>query len=112
MYRLEQRKPFVIDANTGEIRPSPYFIFDREQKASEEVTIKATDKGEKSLIGFCQFTVEILDVNDNSPQFDRPLYETSMARITPPGTRVLTVIFQNIISKILLIVSCFIFLKF
>lgn len=38
--RSETRKPFVIDAITGELRPSAYFVFDREYKAYEEVTIK------------------------------------------------------------------------
>lgn len=38
--RSETRKPFVIDSVTGELRPSAYFVFDRETKAYEEVTIK------------------------------------------------------------------------
>jgi hypothetical protein len=89
--RSEQRKPFVIDPNTGDLRPSPYFVFDREQKAFEEVTIKATDKGDHPLIGFCQFTVQVMDVNDNTPQFDRLLYETTIARSIQIGDSVLTV---------------------
>lgn len=40
--RSETRKPFVIDAVTGELRPSAYFVFDRETKAYEEVTIKVS----------------------------------------------------------------------
>ena len=90
--RSESRKPFVIDPITGELRPSPHFIFDRETKAFEEVTVKATDKGERPLIGFCQFSVQILDVNDNAPEFDRTIYETSISRNTRPGASVLTVI--------------------
>ncbi|KAI1722266.1 cadherin domain-containing protein [Ditylenchus destructor] len=93
--RAETRKPFVIDPDTGELRPSPYFVFDRESKAKEEVTIKATDKGERPLIGFCQFSVQILDVNDNAPQFDRSLYETSLAKNSMPGSSVLTVLAED-----------------
>uniref|UniRef100_A0A915E4Z3 Cadherin domain-containing protein n=1 Tax=Ditylenchus dipsaci TaxID=166011 RepID=A0A915E4Z3_9BILA len=93
--RSETRKPFVIDANTGELRPSPYFVFDRESKSKEEVTIKATDKGERPLIGFCQFSVQVLDVNDNAPQFDRPLYETSLARNAATGSSVLAVLAED-----------------
>lgn len=35
------------------------------------MTVKATDQGEPSLEGVCSFTVEITDVNDNPPLFDR-----------------------------------------
>uniref|UniRef100_A0A183CMH6 CA domain-containing protein n=1 Tax=Globodera pallida TaxID=36090 RepID=A0A183CMH6_GLOPA len=34
--RTESRKPFLIDSESGELRPSPYFVFDRELKAAEE----------------------------------------------------------------------------
>uniref|UniRef100_A0A914QFP9 Cadherin domain-containing protein n=1 Tax=Panagrolaimus davidi TaxID=227884 RepID=A0A914QFP9_9BILA len=90
--RSESRKPFIIDSVTGELRPSPHFVFDREQKAFEEVTVKATDKGERPLIGFCQFTVQVIDFNDNSPEFERPIYETSISRSIQPGASVLTVL--------------------
>ena len=35
------------------------------------MTVKAVDSGEPSLEGVCSFTVEITDVNDNPPLFDR-----------------------------------------
>lgn len=43
------------------------------------------------MIGFCQFTVQILDLNDNVPQFDRTQYETTIARTTRPGSAILSV---------------------
>ncbi|CAJ0930369.1 unnamed protein product, partial [Mesorhabditis belari] len=87
----ESRKPFIIDKQTGELKPSPHVIFDRETRPREEVTVKATDRGERPLIGFCQFTVEVVDVNDNAPQFDRASYETSVSRSETIGTSVVTV---------------------
>ncbi|KRY29115.1 Cadherin-related hmr-1 [Trichinella spiralis] len=87
----ETRKPFVIDAITGELRASPYVEFDREERPFEDVIVKATDKGTRPLIGFCQFTVTVLDENDNSPEFDRATYEASVSRSTPVGQSVLTV---------------------
>ena len=51
-----------------------YFqVFDREGDDGKfvSVTVKATDQGEPSLEGVCSFTVEITDVNDNPPLFDR-----------------------------------------
>uniref|UniRef100_A0A0M3HGI4 Cadherin domain-containing protein n=1 Tax=Ascaris lumbricoides TaxID=6252 RepID=A0A0M3HGI4_ASCLU len=38
----ESRKPFVINPETGELRPSPFVRFDREQRAYEEVTVKVS----------------------------------------------------------------------
>ena len=40
------------------------------------VTVKAVDSGEPSLEGVCSFTVEITDVNDNPPLFDRQVRES------------------------------------
>lgn len=48
-------------------------VFDREGDDGKfvSVTVKATDQGEPSLEGVCSFTVEITDINDNPPLFDR-----------------------------------------
>lgn len=59
-----------------------YFqVFDREGDDGKfvSVTVKATDQGEPSLEGVCSFTVEITDVNDNPPLFDR-----QVSKIVPP----------------------------
>ncbi|XGW19739.1 hypothetical protein V3C99_003519, partial [Haemonchus contortus] len=87
----ESRKPFVIDKLTGVLTPSPHVIFDRETRPREDVTVKATDRGDRPLIGFCQFSIEVVDVNDNAPQFDRASYETSISRSEAVGTSILTV---------------------
>uniref|UniRef100_A0A914XSI8 Cadherin domain-containing protein n=1 Tax=Plectus sambesii TaxID=2011161 RepID=A0A914XSI8_9BILA len=89
--KSESRKPFIIDPITGELRPSPYVMFDREKLPFEDVTVKATDKGERPLIGFCQFTVTVTDDNDNAPQFDRVSYETSISLNMDVGHSVVTV---------------------
>ncbi|KJH45916.1 cadherin domain protein [Dictyocaulus viviparus] len=87
----ESRKPFIIDKLTGVLTPSPHVIFDRENRPREDVTVKATDRGDRPLIGFCQFSIEVVDVNDNAPQFDRASYETSVSRSESIGTSILTV---------------------
>jgi Cadherin domain len=62
---------FTVDEETGEIFTNK--VFDREGDDGKfvSVTVKATDQGEPSLEGVCSFTVEITDVNDNPPLFDR-----------------------------------------
>ena len=62
---------FNVDEETGELYTNK--VFDREGEDGKfvSVTIKAVDSGEPSLEGVCSFTVEITDVNDNPPLFDR-----------------------------------------
>lgn len=62
---------FSVDEETGEVTTNK--VFDREGDDGKfvSVTVKATDQGEPSLEGVCSFTVEITDVNDNPPLFDR-----------------------------------------
>ena len=62
---------FNVDEETGEVFTNK--VFDREGEDGKfvPVTIKAVDSGEPSLEGVCSFTVEITDVNDNPPLFDR-----------------------------------------
>ena len=62
---------FTVDEETGEIFTNK--VFDREGDDGKfvSVTVKATDQGDPSLEGVCSFTVEITDVNDNPPLFDR-----------------------------------------
>ena len=62
---------YNVDEETGEVFTNK--VFDREGEDGKfvPVTIKAVDSGEPSLEGVCSFTVEITDVNDNPPLFDR-----------------------------------------
>lgn len=58
-------------------------VFDREGDDGKfvSVTVKATDQGDPSLEGVCSFTVEITDVNDNPPLFDRQVLHHSACRL-------------------------------
>ncbi|XP_078810339.1 protocadherin alpha-8 isoform X43 [Oryzias latipes] len=50
-------------------------ILDREKVPHYEIIVKATDCGDPSLSSFKTFSIELSDVNDNSPQFSHnPLY--------------------------------------
>lgn len=67
---------FTVDEETGEVSTNK--VFDREGDDGKfvSVTVKATDQGDPSLEGVCSFTVEITDVNDNPPLFDRQVFLT------------------------------------
>ena len=68
-------------------------MFDREGDDGKfvSVTVKATDQGDPSLEGVCSFTVEITDVNDNPPLFDRQKYVENVKQDTNIGTNILRV---------------------
>ncbi|XP_043210951.1 neural-cadherin-like isoform X4 [Amphibalanus amphitrite] len=82
---------FTVDEDTGKIYTNK--VFDREGDDGKfvSVTVKATDKGSPSLEGVCSFTVEILDVNDNPPLFDRQKYVENVKQDTHVGFNILRV---------------------
>ena len=87
-----QSRSFTIDEETGEIFTKT--VFDSENKrqmANVPITVKAVDFGDPSLEGSCTFNVEIVDVNDNSPVFDRQKYIENVKRDTEVGAEVLKV---------------------
>ena len=61
----------MVDEETGEVFTNKVFDREGEDGKTVSVTVKAIDSGEPSLEGVCSFTVEITDVNDNPPLFDR-----------------------------------------
>ncbi|UYV67728.1 hmr-1 [Cordylochernes scorpioides] len=68
-------------------------VFDREGDDGRfvSVTVKATDRGNPPLEGVCSFKVEITDINDNPPLFDRQEYRENVKQDTPKGTNILRV---------------------
>ncbi|CAG7826774.1 unnamed protein product, partial [Allacma fusca] len=82
---------FSVNQETGEVITNK--VFDREGDDGKfvSVTVKATDHGEPALEGVCSFTVEIEDVNDNPPLFDRQKYVENVKQDTSVGTNILRV---------------------
>ncbi|XP_043475146.1 neural-cadherin isoform X3 [Leptopilina heterotoma] len=82
---------FTVDEETGQVSTNK--VFDREGDDGKfvSVTVKATDQGEPSLEGVCSFTVEITDVNDNPPLFDRQRYVENVKQDASIGTNILRV---------------------
>lgn len=82
---------FVVDEITGEIKTNK--VFDREGEDGKfvSVTVKATDMGAPQLEGVCSFKVEITDINDNPPLFDRQEYREKVKQDTSIGTNILRV---------------------
>ena len=88
---IENQDYFKINNRTGEV--SITNIFDREKINEIFVVAKATDGGadrSEALrqIGFCQFIVKVLDVNDNHPIFTFEEFELKILRSLSKGSRV------------------------
>ncbi|XP_035701024.1 neural-cadherin isoform X3 [Folsomia candida] len=82
---------FTVNEETGEVFTNK--VFDREGDDGKfvSVTVKATDHGDPPLEGVCSFTVEIEDVNDNPPLFDRQKYIENVKQDTGVMSNILRV---------------------
>ncbi|XP_023416326.2 protocadherin alpha-11 isoform X14 [Cavia porcellus] len=70
-YSLKSVKPngrsfFTLDESNGEVRVNG--TLDYEENKFYEIEVQATDKGNPPMAGHCTVWVEILDINDNSPE--------------------------------------------
>ena len=80
---------FDIERYSGDLVVSG--ILDRETMASYVINISAFDTGDPILESYTVVTIDILDINDNSPVFSSDLYVGSIEESVPLGSYVLTV---------------------
>ncbi|XP_004472028.2 protocadherin-18 isoform X2 [Dasypus novemcinctus] len=64
---------------------------DREKRSEYSLTVIAEDKGTPSLSTVKHFTVQINDINDNPPHFQRSRYEFIISENNSPGAYITTV---------------------
>lgn len=82
---------FVIDEIRGEIKTNKVFDREGEDGRFVSVTVKAVDRGVPPLEGVCSFKVEIVDINDNPPLFDRQEYKENVRQDMSIGSHILRV---------------------
>ncbi|XP_041653155.1 protocadherin gamma-A11-like [Cheilinus undulatus] len=85
--------PFTL---TPSIQDNMYAVvtksqLDRENKSIYDVTVTAKDAGVPALSSSVTLTLQISDVNDNAPVFDRSSYEASIVENNTPGLSIFTV---------------------
>ncbi|XP_070769927.1 protocadherin alpha-8-like [Enoplosus armatus] len=66
-------------------------FLDREEVSQYEITIKATDCGEPPLTTFKTLSIQISDVNDNSPHFVQTPFEFYLVENNVPGNSIFSV---------------------
>ncbi|CAC5389715.1 PCDHD1 [Mytilus coruscus] len=81
-YRLhaDSGQDFTIDSATGLIRANN--TFDREKIDQYKFRVLAIDKGKQPLSSTCTVIVNIDDVNDNDPKFDKDVYHARVLKIS------------------------------
>jgi hypothetical protein len=83
---------FSISEETGEIFANR--AFDRDEPENERkltVPVRVIDGGNPPLDNVCILIVEVEDVNDNEPLFDRAEYQATVPKDTPINAEVLSV---------------------
>lgn len=91
-YLLNDQKAIeYVDLNseTGVLSLIQSFDYEKIQNLSFEVIVK--DNGQPALETKSMVQIEILDLNDNSPVFEKNLYEASVQENQPLGTKIVKV---------------------
>uniref|UniRef100_A0A3Q3EAL3 Cadherin domain-containing protein n=1 Tax=Labrus bergylta TaxID=56723 RepID=A0A3Q3EAL3_9LABR len=89
---ISDTDPFIIE-NTS---TSFYSILidsdlDRERASEYNITVTCSDEGVPSLSSSVTLTLQISDVNDNAPVFERSSYEAYIVENNTPGLSIFTV---------------------
>lgn len=87
-----ERNQLTIDPKTGRIFTN--HVFDRDEPIREKqlyATVRATDDGSPPLDDVCTFKIQIEDINDNAPMFDKTRYEEVVSRDTKVNATVMRI---------------------
>ncbi|XP_040831349.1 protocadherin beta-2-like isoform X1 [Ochotona curzoniae] len=69
---------------------------DREEEAEIRLILTALDGGTPSRSGTALVRIEVLDINDNAPEFTQMLYEVQVPENSPVGSQVATVLARDL----------------
>ncbi|XP_075785982.1 protocadherin Fat 4 [Pelodiscus sinensis] len=78
---------FAINTSTGALTLAK--LLDYEVCQNHEMIVSATDGGWVARTGYCSVTVNVIDVNDNSPVFSPEDYFPNVLENAPSGTTVI-----------------------
>ncbi|XP_028384432.2 protocadherin beta-6 isoform X2 [Phyllostomus discolor] len=85
----------LITRNHSDGRKHPELVLDkvldREEQPELRLTLTALDGGSPPRTGTSCVLIVVLDINDNAPEFDQPLYKVQVSENSPIGSLVVTV---------------------
>ncbi|CAK7322071.1 Protocadherin beta-15 [Vulpes lagopus] len=85
----------VLTRNSGEGRKYPELVLDkaldREEQPELRLTLLAVDGGVPPKTGTALVLIDVLDINDNAPEFVQPLYRAQILENSPLGSLIVTV---------------------
>ncbi|XP_051810396.1 protocadherin gamma-A11-like [Acanthochromis polyacanthus] len=89
---ISENVPFLLKASTNNF----YSLvtdsdLDRERASEYNITVTCSDEGVPSLSSSVTLTLQISDVNDNEPVFERSSYEAYIVENNTPGVSIFTV---------------------
>ncbi|KAK5602873.1 hypothetical protein CRENBAI_021526 [Crenichthys baileyi] len=89
---IEENMPFLIKSTSKKF----YSLvtdseLDRETESEYNITVTCSDEGVPSLSSSVTLTLQISDVNDNAPVFERSSYEAHIVENNTPGLSIFTV---------------------
>lgn len=96
-FTLKNRKPLLRVIFTVHLLTSSVGLLclsaplDYETQRFHRLTVRAVDHGQPSLSSTQTLTVEVGDVNDQSPEFSQSIYNASVAENRDPGEPVVRV---------------------
>ncbi|XP_039976454.1 protocadherin beta-16-like [Xiphias gladius] len=89
---LSESVPFIIEnTSNGFYSILTNTDLDRERASEYNITVTCSDEGVPSLSSSVTLTLQISDVNDNAPVFERSSYEAYIVENNTPGLSVFTV---------------------
>ncbi|XP_042369574.1 protocadherin gamma-B4-like, partial [Plectropomus leopardus] len=89
---LNENIPFAIKSTTNNFfTVVTDSVLDREASPQYNITVTCSDEGVPSLSSSVTLTLQISDVNDNAPVFEKSSYEAYIVENNTPGLSIFTV---------------------
>ncbi|XP_036081071.1 LOW QUALITY PROTEIN: protocadherin beta-6 [Rousettus aegyptiacus] len=95
-YTISSNSHFhVLTRNRSDGRKYPELVLDkaldREEKPELRLTLMALDGGSPPRSGTTEIQIQVLDINDNAPEFTQEIYEAQVPENDPLGSLIITV---------------------
>nr|XP_034959343.1 protocadherin gamma-B5-like [Zootoca vivipara] len=89
---LQDDLPFkVLPSSNNYFKLQTDSLLDRERTPAYNITITATDKGTPPLSTHKTISLQISDINDNAPTFQKPSYSIYVPENNPSGVSIFTI---------------------